>query len=319
MKTKLSKIKAGNIVFRILRAVLLIGICYLFIFPILYIVSLAVRDPSTVNDPSIIWLPKELSLSSIGKAFELMKYGKSLTLTLVITVFGTLGTLISCSMVGYGLARFKFKTRNLLFVIVILMIVVPPQLLLVPQFLNYRYFTFGGIMTLLKPVTGIDSINLTDGNSAVLTYIFPAMFASGLRAGLFIFIFRQFFSGMHKEIEEAAKIDGCNAFQIFVKIALPLSVPVFITVMLYSVIWHWNEYYTSTVYFLGDVKPLSVMLRDLSSALQNDNKDFVMHSAQLLRTYLAAGALLTIIPPLILYVFTQKYFVESIETTGITG
>lgn len=308
-----------TLVYKIFRTVLLIGICYLFMFPVLYIVSLAVRDPATVNDPSIIWLPKEFSLESLSKAFELMKYGQSVIITLVITVFSTLGTLISCSMVGYGLARFEFKTKPILFAIVILMIVIPPQLLLIPQFLNYRYFTFGGLLTLLQPVTGIDSINLTDGNSAVLTYIIPAFCASGLRAGLFIFIFRQFFSGMHKELEEAARVDGCSAFGIFVKIALPLSVPVIITVLLYSVIWHWNEYYTSTIYFLGDVKPIAVMLKNLSSALATDNMNFLMHSAQSLRTYLAAGALLTIIPPLVLYIFTQKYFVESIETTGLTG
>lgn len=307
------------LVYNIFRTVLLIGICYLFMFPILYLVSLAVRDPATVNDPSIIWLPKEFSMASISKAFELMKYGKSVFLTLIITVFSTLGTLISCSMVGYGLSRFKFKTKPILFCIVILMIVIPPQLLLVPQFLNYRYFTFGGLLTLLTPITGIESINLTDGNAAVLTYIVPAFCASGLRSGLFIFIFRQFFSGMHKELEEAARVDGCNAFGIFVKIALPLSIPVIITVLLYSVIWHWNEYYTSTIYFLGEIKPIAVMLKNLASALANDNTNFVMHSAQLMRTYLAAGALLTIIPPLVLYMFTQKYFVESIETTGLTG
>lgn len=317
---KMHSIKvAKSLPYKIFRTVLLIGICYLFMFPILYIVSLAVRDPSTANDPSIIWLPKEMSLKSISKAFELMEYGPSVVLTLVITVFGTLGTLISCSMVGYGLARFKFKTKPILFTIVILMIVIPPQLLLIPQFLNYRYFTLGGILSLLKPLTGVDSINLTNGNSAVLTYIIPAFCASGLRAGLFIFIFRQFFSGMHRELEEAARVDGCNAFGIYLRIAMPLSVPVIITVLLYSVIWHWNEYYTSTIYFMGDVKPVAVMLRNLASALATDNTDFVMHSAQLMRTYLAAGCLLTIIPPLILYIFTQRYFVESIETTGLTG
>ena len=311
--------KVRSFPYKVFRTVLLIGICYLFLFPILYVLSLAVRDPSTVNDPSIIWLPKEISFVSISKAFELMKYKESFILTMIITVFGTLGTLVSCSMVGYGLARFEFRTKPLLFFVVILMIVIPPQLILVPQFLNYRYFTFGGLLTLLKPITGVDSINLTGGNTAVLTYIVPAFFASGLRAGLFIFIFRQFFSGMHKELEEAARVDGCSAFGIYLKIALPLSVPVIITVLLYSVIWHWNEYYTSTIYFMGDVKPIAVMLKNLSSALETDNMNFVMHSAQLLRTYLAAGALLTIIPPLILYIFTQKYFVESIETTGLTG
>ncbi len=316
---KKTRINFDGIVYKIFRFLLLVGICYLFLFPVLYLVSMAVRSPETVNDPSIIWLPKSVSFESIKKSAELMKYGKSLTITLVITVFSTLATLFSCSMVGYGLARFKFKTKPLLFTIVILMIVIPPQLLLIPQFLNYRYFTLGGLLTLLKPITGIDSINLTSGNAAVLTYIIPALFASGLRGGLFVFIFRQFFSGMHKELEEAARVDGCSAFGIYVKIALPLSIPIMITVMLYSVIWHWNEYYTSTIYFLGDVKPISVMLRNLAAALTTDNTAFIMHSAQLLRTYLAAGALLTIIPPLVLYIFTQRYFVESIETTGLTG
>lgn len=316
---KMKLFHPGTVSYKIFRLILLVGICYLFMFPVLYLVSLSLRDPATVNDPSIIWLPKEISAVSIKKAAELMNYGKSVALTLVITVLSTAGTLLSCSMVGYGLARFQFKTKGILFGIVILMIVIPSQLLLIPQFLNYRYFTFGGIMTLLKPITGIESINLTNGNTAVLTYIIPAMFASGLRSGLFIFIFRQFYSGMHKELEEAARVDGCNAFGIFVKIAIPLSVPIMITVMLYSVIWHWNEYYTSTVYFLGDIKPVSVMLKNLSSALATDNTAFVMQSPQLMRTYLAGGALLTIIPPLILYVFTQKYFVESIETTGLTG
>ncbi len=308
-------IKPATVIYKVFRLLLLIGICYLFLFPVLYLVSLAVRDPATVEDPSIIWLPKAFSLSSIKKAAELMKYGRSVILTLVITVFSTIGTLLSCSMVGYGLSRFKFKTRPILFAVVILMIVVPPQLLLIPQFLNYRYFTFGGLTTLLN----LESINLTEGNTAVLTYIVPAFCASGLRAGIFIFIFRQFFSGMHKELEEAARVDGCNAFGIFFKIALPLSVPIIVTVILYSVIWHWNEYYTSTIYFLGDVKPISVMLRDLGAKLTTDDIGFVMQSKILLRTYLAAGALITIIPPLVLYIFTQRYFVESIENTGLVG
>ena len=125
--------------------------------------------------------------------------------------------------------------------------------------------------------------------------------------------------GMKKELEEAARVDGCNAATIFIKIALPLSVPAIITVILYSVIWYWNEYYTATIYFLGDVKPISVMLKNLSSMLLTDNVSFVMQSTQLLRTYLAAGALLAVIPPLVLYIFTQRYFVESIENTGLVG
>ena len=309
----------GNILFKIFRLVFLIGISYLFLFPVLYMLSLSVRHPGTVDDPSIIWLPKAFSLASIQKAAELMKYKESLKLTFTTTFFSTICALFSCSMVGYGLARFDFKMKKLLFGIVILMIVVPPQLLMIPQFINYRYFTIGGLLTLLKPITGVANINLVQGNSAVLTFILPALFASGLRAGLFIFMFRQFFGGMHKELEEAARIDGCNAFQIYYRIALPLSKPAIITVTLYSIIWHWNEYYTSSIYFLGDVKPLSVMLGNLSESLLMSDASLLLQSAALLRTYLAAGALLTILPVLLFYIFAQRYFVESIENTGLVG
>ena len=312
-------LRPSNIIYKLFRFFLLIGICYLFLFPILYMLSLAVRHPMTVDDPSIVWLPKAFSLESIKAAAKYLRYGESFWLTFVITFFSTLASVISCSMVGYGLSRFKFKARKFLFAIVILMIVVPPQLLMIPQFLNYRYFTVGGILTLLEPLTGIPSINLVEGNSAVLTFILPAIFASGLRNGLFIFMFNQFFSGMHKELEEAARIDGCNAFGIYYRIAIPLSKPAIITVILYSIVWHWNEYYTSSIYFLGEVKPLSVMLKNLANNLVNENIELILQSRALLRTYLAAGALLTILPLLIFYIFAQRYFVESIESTGLVG
>ena len=314
-----TSLKTGDIFYKILRTVFLIGICYLFLFPILYSVSLAIRHPNTVNDPSIIWIPKSISFESIKMALKLMHYGESLLLTFVMTFFSTIGTVLSCALVGYGLSRFKFKTKPFLWAIVILMIVLPPQLLTIPQFLNYRYFDFGGLLKILAPVTGIESINLTNGNVSVLTFIIPSFFASGLKSGLFIFIFRQFFSGMHREIEEAARVDGCNALGIFIKMALPLSIPAVTTVTLFSVVWHWNEYYSSTIYFLGDVKPISVMLKNLSSLLLSDNSALIMQSADLLRTYIAAGTLLTILPLLIFYVFTQRYFVESIESTGLVG
>ena len=312
-------LKTGNLLYKAFRLVFLIGVCYLFLFPILYMLSLAVRHPITVDDPSIVWLPKALSMESIRKAAELMKYKESLWLTIIITFFSTIASVVSCSMVGYGLARFEFKTKKILFAIVILLIVIPPQLLMVPQFLNYRYFTIGGLLTLLEPLTGVPNINLVEGDSAVLTFIIPAIFASGLRSGLFIFMFRQFFTGLHKELEEAARIDGCSAFQIYYRIAIPLSKPAIITVIIYSIIWHWNEYYTSAIYFLGDVKPLSVMLKNLSEILLNEDVSLLMQSSSLLRTYLAAGSLLTILPILIFYIFAQRYFVESIENTGLVG
>lgn len=153
----------------------------------------------------------------------------------------------------------------------------------------------------------------------MLTFILPACLASGLRCGLFIFIFRQFFQDVPKELEEAARIDGCGAFRTFCQIIVPLAGPAFITVMLFSIIWHWNDYYLSAMYFMGDVKPVSVMLSNLNDLLKASMDTTIQVPQDTLRTYLAAGSLLVTLPPLLLYLFTQKYFTESIQRTGIVG
>lgn len=309
--------------FSLARAVLIIGMSYVFLFPVLYLVSVSLRHADTVTDPSIVWVPKVLSLESIQKAWELLKYQQTAVLSLIIAVGSTLATCISCSLVGYGLSRFKFAERNLLFFIVVLMIVVPPYTILIPSYLNFRYFDLLGLLSIppfsfLTP-GGQGYFNLVEYPQAVLTFILPSLFATGLRAGLFIFIFRQSFLGMPKDLEEAACIDGCGPLRTFVQVIVPLATSAFITVMLFSFVWHWNDYSTSAVYFLGDIKPISVMLNNLRDLLNASNPEFIPLSADMTRTYISAGALLVVVPPLVLYIFTQKYFTESIERTGIVG
>lgn len=312
------KKNGGIICWKIFRFLLLVGISYIFLFPILYMISVSLRSPDTVNDPSIIWIPRELSFSSIKTAMEILEYPNAAFTTLIISIGGMAGSLISCSLAGYGLARFRFKERGLLFAMVVLTIIVPPQTTVISSFVNYRNFDLFGITRLLHAVIPSfpESLNLIN---TVWTFILPAFFASGLRSGLFIFIFRQFFSGMPKDLEEAAMIDGCGAFRTYLQIMLPLAQSAFITVLLFSFVWHWNDYFQSAMYFT-DKQPLSVMLNQMQSLLQNAKIfDLVTNTPDQIRTYLQAGCLLTILPPLILYIFTQRFFTESIERTGIVG
>lgn len=308
----LIKNSSVRIVLKVLRALFLFGLCYLFLFPLFYMLSTAMQSPESAADPSVIWLPRELSFNSIQTAVRFLNYWSSMALTGSVAVFSTLGTLLSCSLVGYSLARFKYPGRNLTFALVLLTIIVPPQTLIMSSYVNFRFFDFGGILSLF----GGKYINLINTQ---WTFILPSLFASGLRAGIFIFIFRQFFSGMPKDLEEAAKIDGCGVLKTFLRIIVPLAVPAFITVCLFSFIWHWNEYYSSSMYFTeGSMRFLSVQLRDLSESLKQGG--LVSGGSPLhIRTYLQAGAFMTVLPPLILYVFTQRYFTESIERTGIVG
>lgn len=176
--------------------------------------------------------------------------------------------------------------------------------------LNFQFFDFGGLLSLLP---GGGSINLLN---TVWTFVLPSLFATGLRSGVYIFIFRQFFLGLPKELEEAARIDGCGAVGTYVKIIVPLAVPAFITVTLFSFIWHWNDLYSASMFFTDDVKPLMPLLNTLDQLLERSS---VGSSAYVARTYKASAPLLTILPPLVLYIFTQKYFTESIERSGIVG
>ena len=293
----------------ILRWAFIIALSYLFVYPLLFMVSTSIQDPSSVNDPSVILIPKVISFKSLSDMLKLLNYWNSAALTLEIALCSTLASLISCSMVGYSLSRFRFRGKNLVFILVVLIIIVPPQTILPTMVLNYQFFDFGG---LLKLIPGVNSVNLLN---TIWTFVLPSLFATGLRSGVFIFIFRQFFLGLPKDLEEAARVDGCGGLRTYVQIIVPLAVPAFITVTLFSFIWHWNDLFSSSMYFTGDVRPLMPTLNDLDMLLQRD----MSVSAYAARTYKAAAPLLTIFPPLVLYLFTQKYFTESIERSGIVG
>lgn len=306
------KKRATQFAISLFRYCFLIGITYLLIFPILYMLITAFQSPATASDPTVVWIPRSLSLAGIKKAFELLNYGRSALLSLEITVLSTLCAIASCSLAGYGLARFNFKGKSICFGLVLLTIIIPPQVMFTSNYLLYRFFDFGGLLSIF----GI-SINLLE---SPMVFVLPAIFACGLRNGIFIYVFYSFFKGLPVEMEEAAKIDGCGVFRTFVQIMLPMAVPAFITVLLFSIVWHWTDYYSASTYFTQDLRPLVVMLKNLFSAIKLSGVGVVNEaSSHAVRMYLQSGALLTIAPPLILYIFTQKYFTESIERTGLVG
>ena len=293
------------------RLMLVVGVCYLLIFPLLYLIVSAVQEPESMKDATVVWVPKVLSTQSFANAISELNYGKSFLFSLFLSAAATLLTLISCSAVGYGFARFQFAEKKIAFFLVILLIVVPPQTTMMSTYLNFRFFDIGGILAAL----GIGPINMID---SPVTILLPAMLASGIRAGLSIFIFRQFFLGQPKELEEAAKIDGCGVFGTYAKIMMPLSAPAIITVSVFTFVWYWNDSFYSEMFFTGELKPLAAGLASLREAFLADvtNSNF---TAQEQRGILAAASLLCVIPPLILYGIVQRKFAESIERTGIVG
>lgn len=294
---------------------MIITMSYLFMFPLYYMLVVSFQRPDLAVDPTSVYVPKAFSTEAYKIAFKQLDYKNSALLSLIISVLSTVLTAISCSLTGYAFARFEFKGKKIAFLFVMLLIVIPPQQIIVPQYLMYKSFNFGGLLSLF----GVE-LNLLN---TPFVFVLPSMFAVGLKAGIFIFIFRQFFLGQPRELEEAAKIDGCGALQTFIKVMAPLAKPAFVVVVMLCIIWHWNDYYSSSMFFIDKIKPVMVCLERLRQnivemgtlpGLPKGN-----YTPVILRMYLQAGVVLTITPPLFLYVFMQKQFVESIDRTGIVG
>ena len=193
-------------------------------------------------------------------------------------------------------------------------IILPPQALLIPQYLDNSYFDFFFVGRLIGLFTGEPvTVNLLD---TVWAFYLPALCGFGIRSGILIFIFIQFYRGLPEEMEDAAYIDGCGPLRTFLRIMLPNSIPALITVLLFSMVWYWNDYQYSGM-FLVDNQTLPLRLSNLSTVL-NSAAGQQLDPYQL-SVLMPAGCLLVILPPLVLYVIFQRYFTESIERTGLVG
>ena len=296
--------RSQTVAIKLVRTLFLLGLCYLFLFPIFYLLLATFSAPGSLNNPNVVWIPLEWTMENVEHAISKLNFWPSAGLSMVHAVGGTLASLISCSLVGYGLARYKFFEKGIVFMCVVLTIIVPPQTLLITQYLQYKDFLGLGINMLNTP----------------WVLILPAFFGAGLRNGLFIFIFRQFFLGLPKDLEEAAWVDGCNPLRTFISIIIPSSGPGIVTVTLFSFVWHWNDYYYSAMLYTTKLKALVPMMQSIKGSLQTDIHDGGTTGLALsARGILSAAGLLTIIVPLVLYLFLQRHFVESIERTGIVG
>ena len=292
-KHKLKEV-GSNVAISAFRYVLLIAISYIILYPLFAMISYSFQAKADIMDTSVTWVPKTGTLENYKVAWEALEYPTSLLNTVVVHLVSAFLEIFTCAIAAYGFARFKFKCRGLLFGIVLFTAIVPVQILVLPLFLNYQYFGFGYIVNLLNLIPGVDIpyISLID---SPLTFWLPSIFGVGLRSGLFIFIYRQFFMGLPKELEEASWIDGCNPLMTFFRVVIPSSGVVFLTVSIFAIIWHWNEYYQSVIYFTNDF-PLSVMLSGIRSQQGMARDAFAAPPV-------SAACLIFIAPVLIMYMF----------------
>jgi len=291
--------EAVRLLWHIFRIMILFGLCFVILYPLLFMISCAFRKQADMNDPTVMWIPRHLTFSVIKETADAMNLKTTLFNTIKLNIGCSLIQVVTTAVTGYGFARFKFKGKNLLFGIVILMILVPPQVILLPQ---YDQFAALGLI-----------------NTAWTMYL-PAMTANGLRAGLMILIFRQFFKGLPKELEDAAYIDGSGPMRTFVTIMVPNALSSFLTVFLFSVVWYWNDYYVCNSFFSTN-QTLALMIKNISSVLKAElfNDASLQVSTRELVVWTQAACLISITPMLVMYACLQKYFTEGIERSGIVG
>lgn len=305
---------AASIVWAIVRAVLLISLSYVLLYPLLSMLSVAVRPYTELADPSVVWIPKSLTLDNFVKAWEAMDYGNTLLTTLQLNVVSSLLQVACAAVTGYGFARFEFRGKKLFFALVILTILVPPQTFVIPSFLDYNRFDFFGVGSLIGLFTGEPlTVNLLN---TAWTFYLPALFANGLRGGLFVFIFRQFFRGLPRELEDAAYIDGCGFVRTFLSIMVPLAGAAFLSSFLFSLVWYWNDTLSISMFFT-EKKTVSYALDMVGQSLTSsfeEQGNYFLKSARL-----QAACVLTVGPMVLVYMVLQRYFTESIDKVGIKG
>ena len=294
------------------RIVMLSAIGYLVIFPLIYIISNSLKTPEAFKNPLVVWLTTSVSFDSYKLAFQALDYSKSIVSTVVYEIVSALLEVASCAVAAYGLSRFDFKGKKIFMAFLLLMIIVPEQMIVLPNTVSYSDFSFFGITTAVNKIFGTNiRLNILD---TVLPFWMPSIFGVGLKSGILIYIYMQFFKGLPKELEEAAWIDGAGPYKTFLSIALPSSSVVIFTVLVFSVIWHWNDY-SYAVMYVKENFTTAVKLSDIVTTLQGMG----YYNSDVANGIILAACFIFIFPVLLLYIAVQNKFIKSIDRVGITG
>lgn len=282
---------------------LLICIGFIYLNPILQMLSKSFMNLDDLLDSSINWIPSKFILSNYAQAAKSMDFWASLGKSIILAGVPTLCNLISCAIIGYGLARFEFPFKKVVLAVIVFTFILPSQVTMIPTYALYSQI---GIL------------------GTILPFVVPPLLGMGINAPIFILIFWQFFRQVPKVLIEAAQIDGAGYFRSFFRISLPSATPAFITVGLFSFVWYWNESYLTEMYVSGVMTKsgwtsLVIQLDNFASNYNSYATTAASGATSINEAINMSGTMLSILPLLLMYFVLQRYFVESIDKTGITG
>lgn len=287
-----------GLVFKIAIYTMLIGLGYIYLYPMMYMISYSFMTMNDIIDVSVNWVPSSLTFENYRIVWEAIDYPNALLDGITLAALPALSATFSSALIGYGFAKYDFPFKKILMALMILTFIIPPQVTMMPTFQMYADYNLLG---------------------SIRTFIYPAILGQGFNGAIYILIFYSFFKMIPNSLMESAQLDGAGPVKIFTRIAIPLAVPAIIIVFLFSFVWYYNETYLSGLFLRGSdmlTLPLRVeqFMNDYASLYpEGSTARELMQSAKL------AGNILTILPLLVLFFFTQRYFVEAIDKTGITG
>lgn len=317
MNKNVLKNKTKGVGVSVLRMLFLLAFEFVLLYPVIFMISNSFKVTSDTLNPAVKWFSLSPTTYGYKVAWMAFDYWNGLKITFLFGIVSGLIEVVTCAVYAYGLSRFELRFKKIWMFLLIVTILIPDVMLIIPRILNFRYMDVFGILGLFYKLTGVDlRVNITD---TVWTFYLPSLFGVGLKGGLFIYIYMQFFKGLPKELEEAAWIDGAGPVQTFIRIIIPSSGVVILTVLIFSFIWHWNDWLLATMYTENN-HTLAFTLRNISgyigqlwSSMKISADSSAYYGAPL------AACLMFIAPPTLLYVILQRHFIESVDRVGIVG
>jgi len=294
----------GNdgLLFKAVLYILLVGISFIFLYPLLQMVATSFMSLPDLVDPTTVWIPKDMTFRNYVRAIEALDAWNALGDSMIVTIVPTVLVVASSALVGYGFSAYDFPLKKVFVALLVAIFLIPTILMAIPTYVIYRDLGF------------LDSLK---------AFTVPAMLGFGFRQTIFILIFYQFFNMIPNELKEAAEIDGASAMGVFFRIAIPMTLPAFLITSLYAFVWYWNETSLALLYFPESYNTLPMAVIGFRTLYENlypagtvgleGASDVFNQGVQF------AGTLLSILPLLVLYLFAQKWFIEGVDRSGIAG
>ena len=291
----------------VISVLFLTVVAFTTLYPFIIKLTSMWMSETDLMDSTVKLIPKHPTLYNIRFVVKHVDYWHTLLNTTLLSLLSSLCSVLCACMVGWGLARYTFRGRGILLAIVLFIIVLPPQTVMLGLYTRFRDFDLFGLFTLLfgRPLRLVD----TYWPSVILS-----LTGMVFRGGLFIFIMRQYYTGLPKELIEAARIDGCGHIATFIRIVIPLSTAMAVTVFLFSFCWMWSDTVYSSLFY----SEIRLFANQVASVSWVDSAG-IMYNTRLSSVMLNTSVLLSMLPLLLIYLCLQRFFVEGIARSGIVG